>query len=400
MPASIGNPIPAWLRPENASVLDSTSTKVLRNLATLLGVNDPQSQVLGLMAPLAAPEKEAANNLATLGKAAIKAYHGSPHDFEQFSLSKIGTGEGAQAYGHGLYFAENEKVAKGYRDALMTPTVEIMGQSQPVPSWNAGMSPQPRLIRRLADIRALHPNEPEQSVIDQVRRNIKFELTGKYTDDATRNALQSELDILAAAESRGIKTSPGGRMYEVQINAHPDQFLDWDKPLSQQPESLRYVHGYQAPPTQAEQDAVFALAKKRGVNPASLPEYKALEARMDAASKLDRDYPDGGTIYNEWMNDQRDVAIRQGRNADTTMPRSQEAASQQLRELGIPGIKYLDQGSRAAGEGSRNYVVFDDALVSILKKYGIALPVIEGLRRKAADQGGHLDPATDLQGLM
>ena len=46
----------------------------------------------------------------------ITAYHGSPHDFDRFDLSKIGTGEGAQAYGHGLYFAENEGVAKGYRD--------------------------------------------------------------------------------------------------------------------------------------------------------------------------------------------------------------------------------------------------------------------------------------------
>jgi hypothetical protein len=49
---------------------------------------------------------------------AITAYHGSPHDFDEFDMSKIGTGEGAQAYGHGLYFAESEDVARGYRDAL------------------------------------------------------------------------------------------------------------------------------------------------------------------------------------------------------------------------------------------------------------------------------------------
>ena len=48
----------------------------------------------------------------------FKAYHGSPHKFDAFDLSKIGTGEGAQAFGHGLYFAENENVARGYRDAL------------------------------------------------------------------------------------------------------------------------------------------------------------------------------------------------------------------------------------------------------------------------------------------
>ena len=42
----------------------------------------------------------------------IVAYHGSPHSFDQFDTSKIGTGEGAQAYGHGLYFAGNEGVAQ------------------------------------------------------------------------------------------------------------------------------------------------------------------------------------------------------------------------------------------------------------------------------------------------
>lgn len=55
----------------------------------------------------------------------------------------------------------------------------------------------------------------------------------------------------------------------------------------------------------------------------------------------------------------------------------QTAASDALREAGIPGIKYLDQGSRAAGDGSRNYVVFNDKLINIVRKYaaaGIALP--------------------------
>ena len=46
----------------------------------------------------------------------ITAYHGTPHDFDKFSMDSIGTGEGAQAYGHGLYFAESEDVALGYRD--------------------------------------------------------------------------------------------------------------------------------------------------------------------------------------------------------------------------------------------------------------------------------------------
>jgi hypothetical protein len=50
--------------------------------------------------------------------AGITAYHGSPHKFSKFDMSKIGTGEGAQAYGHGLYLAENPKVAKEYANML------------------------------------------------------------------------------------------------------------------------------------------------------------------------------------------------------------------------------------------------------------------------------------------
>ena len=40
------------------------------------------------------------------------AYHGSPHKFDKFQLDKIGTGEGAQAYGHGLYFADAPDVGQ------------------------------------------------------------------------------------------------------------------------------------------------------------------------------------------------------------------------------------------------------------------------------------------------
>ena len=54
----------------------------------------------------------------TMPMAGITAFHGSPHKFSKFDMSKIGTGEGAQAYGHGLYFAENPKVAKDYKEKL------------------------------------------------------------------------------------------------------------------------------------------------------------------------------------------------------------------------------------------------------------------------------------------
>lgn len=44
-----------------------------------------------------------------------KAYHGSPYTFDRFDLGAIGTGEGRQAHGWGLYFAKDRKVAANYR---------------------------------------------------------------------------------------------------------------------------------------------------------------------------------------------------------------------------------------------------------------------------------------------
>jgi hypothetical protein len=48
----------------------------------------------------------------------VDVWHGSPHSFDRFSMDKIGTGEGAQAFGHGLYFTDVKDIAKYYADSL------------------------------------------------------------------------------------------------------------------------------------------------------------------------------------------------------------------------------------------------------------------------------------------
>ena len=61
---------------------------------------------LGLAAiAMPGPDVGKGAKLADEAAEGITAYHGSPHTFDKFSMDKIGTGEGAQAYGHGLYFA-------------------------------------------------------------------------------------------------------------------------------------------------------------------------------------------------------------------------------------------------------------------------------------------------------
>lgn len=241
------------------------------------------------------------------------------HDFDKFDLSKIGTGEGAQAYGHGLYFAENPATAQTYRADRGYVGRVMSGQPGGV-EWDAQRIAQDAL------------DTHRENAADHLARVLRSNSGLRHQGQAAEN--QKVQDAIALIQAGTVR--PRGRMYEVAINADPDSLLDWDAPISQQPEGIRYVFGGESGD------------------------------------------PRGRDIYTDLMQGQRDVAIRAGRNADTTLPRSQSAASEWLREMGVPGIKYLDQGSRSAGEGTRNYVMFDDSIIDILKKWGIVPGAVAG----------------------
>jgi hypothetical protein len=257
-------------------------------------------------------------HLGAAGGKGIRAYHGSPHDFDKFDLSKIGTGEGAQVYGHGLYFAENEAVAKSYkRPGPHSHIVPTTIDDVPVSQWAGRDAAE----KRAADALARNPT---------VEDAIKYLQQDRGTEAAQQWLLQNAGRVKDANKT--------GKMYEVNINAAPEQFLDWDKPLTA------------AAPKQM-QDAFNKIAT-------SDPAIK------EAFHKGFRDQQPGW-YYHSILNDRAKTG---------DLVRNQMAATETLRDAGIPGIKYLDQGSRAAGDGSRNYVLFDDKLIDILRKYGIALP--------------------------
>jgi hypothetical protein len=163
-------------------------------------------------------------------------------------------------------------------------------------------------------------------------------------------------------DTEGFAKGYPGKTYEVNINADPEHFLDWDKPLSEQTSEIQ----------QKLKDAWLV-------------------------------HPDLNQDLNDWHN--------------TLRGWESERSIAEARQAGIPGIKYLDQGSRAAGgqlaeiaqfasgpnagkwkvrsntgemagpfnskdaaqayfdklpKSTYNYVVFDDKLIDIIKKYGIA----------------------------
>jgi hypothetical protein len=213
------------------------------------------------------------------------AYHGSPHLFDKFKMDKIGTGEGAQAYGHGLYFAENHSVAKSYGENL-SRTFDSAGDVGKYWRANGGES----AFRKFADTAGLDAKFVEETVM-----NIN-------------------------------KT---GNIYKVDIpdSAIP-KMLDWDKPLSQQ-----------SPEVQA---AIKSIAKDH-------PLGQTLT------------HPDttGGVIYK---------GLSGGFSGEQTM--QSDGVRRLLQQQGIPGIKYLDGGSRGTGQGTSNFVLFDENLPKILERNG------------------------------
>ena len=250
----------------------------------------------------------------------ITAYHGSPHSFDQFDLSKIGTGEGAQAYGHGLYFAGNEDVAKGYRDTLS----------------NRADNSDPNSIA----FRYLNNAYDDRNIAIQDLRNDSG-MRRRMGNADLADAIDSAADLLEA----GHEPKPPGSMYQVAINADPDHFLDWDKPLSEQHPVV--------------QDAIKQIA---AAQPPDAPGPR--RAGQHVLQSMVNSDATGGDIYGR-------LAYKQGAFPEIGV-QDHQVATQKLIDAGVPGIKYLDAGSRNAGSGSRNYVSFSDKNIAILKKYGLA----------------------------
>ena len=255
-------------------------------------------------------------------------WHGSPHKFEKFDSSKIGTGEGAQAYGHGLYLAESPKVADSYKKAL---------------SPGNGLSDDDSIVRMLGD-------DP-----DLLGAAAEFERRAKYA-----NMPGGKERLLGLAEKLRSGYDPRGSLYKVDL---PDpmiaKMLDWDKPLAAQSPSVQK----------------------------GLAQSESVRAYMDAAEQQRRNLNASHPLRLEklpFANKPYDATRMTGKDALTALDReygSGKGTAGRFRELGIPGIRYLDGSSRNLGEGSSNFVIFpgEESALTILERNG--LPLNTGLAR-------------------
>jgi hypothetical protein len=254
------------------------------------------------------------------------AYHGGPHIFNRFSLDAIGTGEGAQAYGWGLYFASNRAVAEYYRKALAGDGALEFGGVVYNPDDGSFQ------LDVLNDVRNIGIDATRAELLDQKEmrladideaeaRNQGYGIDGLEDKIADIEESLAFLDSIKSADD--IKEVKSGRLYTVEI-PEDGAYLLWDKPLSEQ--------------TPEVQKAVAKLFEGHA-DFSDDPNDRLIEL-ADSTGK---------EIYQQLADDRG----------------GQKTASLALREAGIPGIKYLDGSSRSKGDGDYNFVLFDDSLAEI-----------------------------------
>lgn len=252
----------------------------------------------------------------------LDVYHGSPHKFDRFDASKIGTGEGAQAYGYGIYTAENPGVAMQYRDALAIDPRDsvnsVRAAFNPVGGgtrWNT-----PKLDDIYFEMKR-HPSLEPYLNDSSFKKDILKIIEGTNPDGTVTD---EAINVLRRLDKSMPK--PSGQFYKVDL---PDEqiakMLDYDKPISEQSDEVKNI----LLPYQKEIGGSFGTGEQT-------LKAIAFERRMKGLDD------------------------------------SPTAVSQQLRDMGIPGIKYLDATSRGAGTGTRNFVTFpgEEQSMTILERNG------------------------------
>ncbi|MCH1599082.1 MAG: hypothetical protein L7S70_01690, partial [Pseudomonadales bacterium] len=359
----------------------------------------------------------------------IIAFHGSGADFDEFRLEMIGTGEGAQAYGYGLYFTDSEDIAKFYRDTVQfdqamrgTAPIKYKGKvfedlgdtaaaEAAPPSYNAIKSIAEEMNKLTGTFgKQTGPKtSPAEAAKDRVIRRLDAEIE-KYSKAGQADAdvgvielpgggtleellvtdLQQQKQAVLDINADDIEIATG-KMYKVALSPKPDELLDYDLPFAEQSKDIQ-------------------------------------EKLLQAGYEVDpRTSGSGGMILEAIMGN----VGREGAHLELggKMGHARQVASQRLADAGIPGIKYFSGNSRTTAGGElidvsqgndgfrakvavenrsiggkgrvittsppykteqealdwaeeatkraeRNYVIFDDKAVKILEKYGIAGPVL------------------------
>ena len=248
-----------------------------------------------------------------------KAYHGSPYTFDHFDLGAIGTGEGNQAHGWGLYFAQDKKIAENYKDILGANSGEVITGKTKYKINEDGDWYDENTGNIIDDITPLSMALTEvletgnsNKAIEHLQEFIKSK-EGKTAQTVISQVKRAKeaIKLLKKNEFAGHEQKTA---FEVEI-PEDNELIDEFKNINEQPRKV--------------QAAIRKAWKEIGYKPSALQYMSGREFYKQLASEL------GG----------------------------EKAASEKLNSLGVKGITYdgLVDG--------KCFVVFDDKAIQLINRY-------------------------------
>ena len=266
----------------------------------------------------------------------VDAYHGTPYVFDKFTTEKIGTGEGAQAFGWGLYFTDLESIARNYAKVVSKQKSEI--------GWEDYATISEKKILQ---------NKPSENDFENIRNKTLIKLKKSIKTDTFYGPKHFE-NLVTQLESENYnnykykaKSKPSRNLYKISLfkGKKPIDYtlLEWDKPLSK--EFINKMIDGDIDLT--VQEALLNYYGEGGVyDITTVQELKE-------------------TIENEELTGQELYNIL-SLNTEEATPKS---ASIALLNAGIAGIKYpaesISRGATADTARGFNYVIFDENDVAI-----------------------------------
>ncbi len=309
----------------------------------------------------------------------MDVWHGTPHKFDAFDASKIGTGEGAQAFGHGLYLGEARGTGETYRKQLAKENLQMDLGSKlnlvdiggtPLTKFNVDQSPELLEAAKAGKTEFVDLAKSKLGRWEDLTKDESYPFP-----DYAKEKVTAYKGLLDEVKNKDISYSGSGYLYKVDL---PDEaianMLDWDKPVSKQPTVMKALRSEaeqrvrdrklgeieneireSLPKQEIGDDYLSMFSDANAVQNQDI-QAQALSKlnKMDLKSLVDKELDTMKPVDMNWnMTGKEFYSILSGREGGA--PR----ASEIMQKQGVPGIRYLDQGSRTpGGSDTSNFVVF------------------------------------------
>ena len=362
-------------------------------------------------------------------------FHGSGEDFNKFRLDKIGTGEGNQAFGHGLYFSDLEDVGNFYKKTVEMNNA-IRGRIRfkykgkefvdlgDTPAAEAASPEYQVLVKLKEEMAGYLPANPKLATPEESKKRLLARLDNEIERYSKAGSVNSDVGSIITASGESLeelilasykrereallKLDPSqievstGKTYKVKLDVKAEDLLDYDLSIGNQTEEIKSKiaklvdkelttddmvnFGYDPTETGAMNRLKESLLSENRTVVSFLNDFAAVKGKDNAAEELLNKYGIKGIRYLEGGS--RNVSGGRLLDIEKISDGNFQARivlDNSTRQTGLGGsgrVITKKQGFKNEEEAKdwvnskinkkdSNYVIFDEDLINILAKYGI-----------------------------